>query len=187
MVTVQVIVHWIMRLIPLMKILQLFWYWDMMYIPDLWELLLILMSNMTEQSKKFYLFLMKLLIAFICRYDTPLLSPTSFDSSNSVKKVVKSLDEAYHLHPGDDLILRCHHSTLGKVLPIFGGVASYDELCFAILTHHCPDRQYCPMNTLTSCMSRPTDENIAKALNFKLNYYETHYYEEAKPTSNRRY
>ena len=121
------------------------------------------------------------------KYDTPLLAPTSFDSSNSIKKVSKSLKESYSLHPGDDLILRCHHSTLGKVLPIFGGVATQDELCFAILTHHCPERQYCPMNTLTSCMSRPTDENIAKALQFSLNYYETNYYEEAsKPISNKR-
>ena len=79
--------------------------------------------------------------------------------------------------------MRCHHSTMGQALPIFGGVASYDELCFAVLTHFCPEDQYCPHNTMTSCMSRPTDENLANAFGFSLNYYETQYYEELRPPS----
>ena len=86
-------------------------------------------------------------------------------------------------YSGDDIILRCHHSTMGQALPIFGGVASYDELCFAVLTHFCPEDQYCPHNTMTSCMSRPTDENLANAFGFSLNYYETQYYEELRPPS----
>jgi hypothetical protein len=72
---------------------------------------------------------------------------------------------------------------MGQALPIFGGVASYDELCFAVLTHFCPEDQYCPHNTMTSCMSRPTDENLANAFGFSLNYYETQYYEELRPPS----
>ena len=119
-------------------------------------------------------------LLFFSRFDTPLLAPTSISSSNSIKRVINTIDGSYHLYPGDDVIVRCHHSTLGQTLPLFGGVASYDELCFAVITHTCPEGKYCPHNTMTSCMSRPTDENLANAFGFKLNHYETQYFEEVR-------
>lgn len=111
------------------------------------------------------------------KYDTPMLAPTSFSELNTINRVLSSTNEAYSLHPGDEVILRCHHSTLGQDLPIFGGVAATDELCFAILTTFCPKDEYCPFYSLTSCMSRPTDETIANSLGFKLDLYETQFYE----------
>ena len=74
------------------------------------------------------------------------------------------------------MILRCHHSTLGQDQPTFGGISAEDELCFALITHYCPENEFCPLTTMTSCMSRPTDENLAIALGFRLNYYETAYF-----------
>ena len=115
------------------------------------------------------------------RYDTPLLTPSAFDENDVIVRTIDEDVNGYKLHPGDDLILRCHHSTLGQDLPTFGGVAATDELCFALLTHYCPENEFCPLATMTSCMSRPTDENLAYALGFRLNYYETQYYIDSLP------
>ena len=112
----------------------------------------------------------------IFRFDTPLLTPSAFDDTNVITRSIDSIEDGFKLHSGDDMILRCHHSTLGQDQPTFGGISAEDELCFALLTHYCPENEFCPLTTMTSCMSRPTDENLAIALGFRLNYYETSYF-----------
>lgn len=109
------------------------------------------------------------------RYDTPLLAASEFDETQVIRRV-GGLATPYRVFPGDDLLLRCHHTTRDQTLPIFGGVASDDELCFALVTHVCQDDQRCPLAGMTSCMSHPTDETLAKAFQFDLTYYETRHF-----------
>ena len=41
----------------------------------------------------------------------------------------------YNLLPGDDVIVKCAYSTREAIQPIFGGMNSNEELCFAFITY----------------------------------------------------
>ena len=41
----------------------------------------------------------------------------------------------YKLLPGDDVIVKCAYSTREMIQPIFGGMNSHEELCFALITY----------------------------------------------------
>ena len=105
---------------------------------------------------------------FHCRQDIPLLKSTQFKNY----QIAHFIRNGYKIYPGDDLILTCHYKTKKVHGPIFGGVISSEELCFALLTHYCPDEEFCPLSKLNSCMSWPTDKTLAAAFNFELDHYE---------------
>ena len=41
----------------------------------------------------------------------------------------------YKLLPGDDVIVKCAYSTREGIQPIFGGMNSNEEICFAFITY----------------------------------------------------
>ena len=47
----------------------------------------------------------------------------------------KGNNNFYKLLPGDDLIVKCAHSTREAIQPIFGGMNSNEELCFAFISY----------------------------------------------------
>lgn len=41
----------------------------------------------------------------------------------------------YKLLPGDDVIVKCAYSTIEEIQPVFGGMKSNEEVCFAFITY----------------------------------------------------
>ena len=47
----------------------------------------------------------------------------------------KSGNNFYQLLPGDDIIVKCAYSTMEEIQPVFGGMQSNEEVCFAFISY----------------------------------------------------
>ena len=47
----------------------------------------------------------------------------------------KTGNNFYQLLPGDDMIVKCAYSTMEEIQPIFGGMQSNEEVCFAFISY----------------------------------------------------
>ena len=47
----------------------------------------------------------------------------------------KTGNNFYQLLPGDDIIVKCAYSTMEEIQPVFGGMQSNEEVCFAFITY----------------------------------------------------
>ena len=107
--------------------------------------------------------------------DTPLLRRTNLSqftdanvlgkkvSNETVQSIRKTFDPPFTIRSTDDIILNCAYSTRQEVLPIFGGLGSDNEMCFAVLTFIIDSNN---LHKVTTCMSSPTDNSVAKTIGF---------------------